>query len=217
MKYIKILLPGIFSLAISCAKKQESAPNTAQTVNQDLIDEIENMHNPSAQKASYSLLNPQERLTLWRRHFENYQSADLNDAQKEHLAALQKFLTAEMFSGNRNMAEIEKFTIPWEAKAKTLFEKPLLADIVTGINNRQFVVDFVAALNTRAENAKIANSTINPNDITPPPIDYLDCNCSTKSDYCQSPLTCGSGTNCKPQDGCGFLLSYTCNGKCNNG
>ena len=214
MNNIKFFLPAILILALSCAKKQGNAVAVTPNVNQELINEIENMNSPAAKKASYVLLNPQERLTLWQRHLANYMGADLSAAQKTHLKALQNYITAETFSDNRDMSKIEQFTEPWYATAKQIFDKTLLNDITSGISNQTYIVSLVSAINTRAENSQLAARLAKSSTLGAQPDDILDCNCATQSDYCNGSLSCASGTGCNIQGYCGFLLSYKCNGKC---
>lgn len=215
MKYFKLLTPIVLFLALSCSKKQASSVSQSQSVNTQLLDEIENLNTKSAKKISYAFLNKQERLTLWQRHLSYYLDADLSSAQKAHIQSLLKYISAETFADDVNLVRLEEFTKPWMETAKQLFEKSLLNDLVSDIHPRAYSIDFVSALKKRMENsaASLKTATV----VTQPVTNDSggNCSCSTKSDYCDAHMQCTLPSGgCTQQSGCGTLWSYTCNGNC---
>ncbi len=117
----------------------------------------------------------------------------LNDNQTSFVKELIKELNPSFFKKDLKENNIENYykLLKQEEKAKTLFSNESLRNYFSNINLS--------------------------NDITNKAIDYENeyyCDCSTESDYCPWRSNCFAWYCKKPTIGCGWFLSYTCNGIC---
>ena len=180
---MKKIIFGIVAtlLLISCENDNLESINSDAKVNQILKLESQN-----EQKLAYSFLNPQEKVTIWKKHLDlMLTSNDYNNKQINFINNLQKSLTINFFSD--------------KSKAKDTFNKKIISEGLRIFSKKELYF-LITSLST--------NSRLQQ----PPPIST--CGCSTSSDWCLSGHCNGTAYCLRDSDNCGTFWDYTCNGDC---
>ena len=180
---MKKIIFGIVAtlLLISCENDNLESINSDAKVNQILKLESQN-----EQKLAYSFLNPQEKVTIWKKHLDlMLTSNDYNNKQINFINNLQKSLTINFFSD--------------KSKAKDTFNKKIISEGLRIFSKKELYF-LITSLST--------NSRLQQ----PPPIST--CGCSTSSDWCLSGNCNGTAYCLRDSDNCGTYWDYTCNGDC---
>ncbi|WKD86037.1 hypothetical protein KCTC32516_01388 [Polaribacter huanghezhanensis] len=171
------------------------------------IEEVINLKK-SSQKLAYSLLTENEKHILWNQKLNfilKNEKAALNNDQTAFVKELINELNPSFFKKDLKENNIENYykLLKQEEKAKTLFSDESLRNYFSNINL------------TNANDITAKNIIIK--DITNKAIvdegEYY-CDCSRESDWCPWGSNCFVWFCKKPTIGCGWLLSYTCNGIC---
>jgi len=216
MKIIHYYLCASLLFMASCSKNSQKP--ASQQINSDLVSEVENLGaKVSAQKLSYQLLNPDEKLALWQNQLDYYLSSDLNESQKDALRTLKAGIKREMFTQTHiTDKSYDAFAQAWYNSATKVFAKNVLNTIVSQIHTKEFALDYVSAINAANSGA---SSQLVINSLTPMNEKPKACTCSTGSDYCSQFYQCSSTFfKCESSSmGCGFMLLYSCDGTCVSG
>lgn len=191
----------------------------------DNLDEIRSMTRTHWEGLAENLkrpvlaaFTPEQRVCFWSEKFENALLLDWNDAEKEHIDAVIKYITLnpEIFQGFKYLSdekkdEFEIFFYSWREKASNEFgwSQELIASMIQSPNtlldkNGTVATTLnVATRATRSEGSSASKSK---------------CHCSSKSDWCNGPAEwgeCEKTDKCEEvEDNCGTLLVYTCDGRC---
>ena len=177
----KILLLWVLFTLLSCENENLESINSDVKINQIL--ELKSLNE---QKLAYSLLKPQEKVNIWKKHLELMISTNnYNNEQINFINNLQKSLTINFFSN--------------KSKTNDTFNKKIISEGLKIFSKKELYF-LVASLSTSSRLQQ------------PPPIST--CGCSTASDWCISGDCNGTAYCLRDSDNCGTWWNYTCNGDC---
>ena len=226
MRRLSVIAAAFVLFLSSCSKDRESkvtttavATTTTTSIDQGLISEVESANDLFVQKLSFRLLNSAEKVMLWQKQLSYYANTNLNPAQKTQLLLLADYISKSprIFDAGNDHSKLEQFSNSWLATAKTLFPETLLNNIVSKIHTEQSCKSLVDSFNNLPIRNSHALTTTSVTNTDKPEVDNT-CSCSTESDYCDTYTQCGNGICVYTVGGgCGFLLTYNCDGKCTGG
>ena len=160
-------------------------------------------------RACYNAFTPTQKQVFWAEKFEHDLTLEWTEQEQAHIQKLANFVAEhpalfdEGFMENEALYdEFDRFTFEWKKYAETelLWSSQLINGLIASgynLKDKTGTLEIIseptiAKLQTRAE---------------------LDCNCSTKADYCLS-MECKT-TNCTTSThGCGHVWTYSCDGRC---
>jgi hypothetical protein len=184
------LFISLLFISISCSTDDNTLN---EGINQSKINEVLNQNDYETQKVMYRMLNQNEKLTLWDNKINNLiLNNNLNKKQVELLNELKINLKTEIF----NQVSSENKTI-----FKTVFVKDFLNKSKSVFASEFFFDNFY--------NIQLK--------IAPIDSELPDCTCNKGSAFScgWNSVTCRESDKCSDtDDGCGFLLLYSCNGRC---
>jgi len=211
MKKLIFLFFLCFSLFISCKKANNT---TFQKVNEDAIMTVMQLKTNSQIKNAYTLLNSNEKLELWNRHFEYFiNSKDLTEEQISFITSFKtNWLKKDVFEKtsktfkkfNQELPNIKYNSLVLFGVSDTY---TLLFDL-TAFKNKYLKQKIIGEQNRNTE--KDAHNQNGQSGVFGP---SNDCKCSKTDPYCSVGDCIDNGCN-QSSFGCGTLWLFACNGVC---
>jgi hypothetical protein len=202
--FLLMLVAGAF---MSSCKKEETLTTT---VDQNALKAVMTMKNADQIRTGYGVLQPAEKLELWKRHVAFFiQDRTLSTEQREFVANFEKQLVEGVFIENSTSFKAFTAALPeLKYRAQLILGVPdafaLLIDLAA---DKSYYQD-VKKSDVRLDNEPGGGGDDEGDDGLQP-----RCSCSQTDPYC-SAGRCAS-TDCRTKSaGCGTLWLFECNGKC---
>jgi hypothetical protein len=210
-RILTFALIACLSSLFSCKKQDNNDVSPTTPINKELITEIR-ASSPAVAKLAINGLSPEEKVVLWRQHFESYANNPSTSPElKSHILKLFPLLTVERFKAAgtpENDAFMDSFTNIWftQPVAKRQFAKDELLSISTvfGFGSEPGSTTKKLAVNHKGS----STLSIDFPESDDPPL----CGCRY-SLSCDGSTYCRDG-GCSGGANCGIAGTSSCTGRC---
>lgn len=212
-KYVYVLLTIITVLLSSCSVDDEVRYSCDDSVDKWVKDHLSQVRGMTRtdwveldgdlQRAVYRAFSQEQRIKFWKEKLEKVKMLNWTDEERRHIESAESFIDdhKSYFSGKKltdeELDNVDLFFYKWQ--------KYGIAHL--GWTDRIGKSIFATGLPISDTKGGVIYKT---------PVPPINCHCSTESDYCEYQISPCKKDNCIYSSyGCGWILVYDCDGRCN--
>lgn len=217
MKTFNLFLAVCFVFCISSCQEESYScdPEVNKWVNSNLKEikimtrsEWQNL-DEKVKSGCFVAFSQQQKIDFWNSKLNETLGLNWSDQEAQHIELMIRFINEhpEYFDFSREKTDeeievFELFTYAWKQKAEKQlgWSKTLIGGIIA-TGNRLLDKKGTIQITPSIAMTKLDGES--------------NCNCSTSSDWCSGSVDCESSSCDESNHGCGTLLVYSCDGRCN--